>query len=83
MALLISGLTFASVSLAIFAGYRLRYQAKLTAARLQQFADPREEQTKKTRKIGEIDGLFKRILQRITLQLSVMIKNSVGKAAVS
>lgn len=71
MALLISGLTFASVSLAIFAGYRLRYQAKLTAARLQQFADPREEQTKKTRKIGEIDGLFKRILQRITLQLSV------------
>jgi tight adherence protein C len=64
-------LTFASVSLAIFAGYRLRYQAKLTAARLQQFADPREEQTKKTRKIGEIDGLFKRILQRITLQLSV------------
>jgi tight adherence protein C len=71
VALLISGLTFASVSLAIFAGYRLRYQAKLTAARLQQFADPREEQTKKTRKIGEIDGLFKRILQRITLQLSV------------
>lgn len=71
MALLISGLTFASVSLAIFAGYRLRYQAKLTAARLQQFADPREEQTKKTRKIGELDGLFKRILQRITLQLSV------------
>lgn len=71
MALLISGLTFASVSLAIFAGYRLRYQAKLTAARLQQFAVPREEQTKKTRKIGEIDGLFKRILQRITLQLSV------------
>ena len=59
------------MSLAIFAGYRLRYQAKLTAARLQQFADPREEQTKKTRKIGEIDGLFKRILQRITLQLSV------------